>query len=521
MLGMLVAFWGISVHSESISMQESYIGLGDVCEVLSETTGISHTVSDALGARKVAVFCDEVDADEFREIVAEFSGGVWVRVGDGMRLDQTAESRVAESRLKGAGRKEALASLEMAFRLVGESLEVQDLNRLDHLPKVINRFIRDEHAKAAFRRPEESAEALERLLAGRSLLFDIREAEQEADFWGIRYFADRHELRTIPYVPQSFFFGGDEPAHIGPPYSYDFSPVKEFAPIPPEWGVDFEGKSSALKESEYRSAKVGLAEHGENIFGSFGVPVIADSYRVAASTTDDFDELTGTDYLRRMVEASQHPQNEPVQLPHLVDGWLFLRYERSEILDEYEPPESQIRTMEKIVTDELRFPSLDEYIEFAKAMKPGHERLFGIKPDCLVRFPTQPVNQFYLPTLKFLGAMKGYSWEGQKRSLIGMEDLFPKQQEIALDFIKHFLYLGFPCPTELLIAFAENRTQAGLSFRFSQGVERSQSFDHSDMHNAFIEPAELGKRYQIDILFQGHDPAVIQIPIPVAQSPMN
>lgn len=145
--------------------------------------------------------------------------------------------------------------------------------------------------------------------------------------------------------------------------------------------------SSTPKSAGFMAQAYSLAEHLEYLADSANVPVIADAFRLAASTESYMGGSTVGDYLRQLREQSFIGVNSATM--RTEKGWIMFRHPRFWRQINAEIPERAYAPMERKVAAGKRL-DLDDYASFAQGLTPWQSRVFPYRPP-LTRFPRLPL----------------------------------------------------------------------------------------------------------------------------------
>lgn len=432
---------GLALVGPRITLDMPCSSVSTICAEMSRQTGTRYSPFQGIGDRKLTIVANGVSVADVQTQMADVLGAEWVETEKGqvLRLTQrTLADEQLQARAEYIAHRDALLDSLRFLAWCGRS-SPQILQNARLTPAAYNgqplRRLKFEQMKSLAKTTQLPliATAMESgidakvaaLLAGRSFAFSTDETENairislaEANEWvGPSSYAHRFTLFYNQADGRLYAIG------FHPNAGSSFVPLPDYAVLPlPElrdaplseqdraWAKANVGEQdgrkaisdAAMPKSEYRNQAYGLADHARYISRRFGVPVIADAYRVAVTGPNFIPPKTLGQYVRELCQASQAPPLWPVLGGRMQGGWLRLRHAQRWRLQRSEVPEEALNPMETIAT--RGEPRLDDYATLAARLTPAQFPFFENRPGVLVRFPARPL-LYHIPYLRLWNSL--------------------------------------------------------------------------------------------------------------------
>jgi len=432
LLGLLLA----NQNAKRVTFDMPCASVGTICSELARQTGDRYSAMLTVRDRKLTVVAKSVLATDLRAQMAEILGGEWVDANGEQVLrltQQTLADELKQDRAEHIAHRDALLDslrfLAWCAKNPPVDLRAKKLTLKDYHGSPLRR-LKFEQVKGliTLNQMPVIAAAIEgnldnqvnALLSGKKLAFSTDQAENmiplpsdiaaswlgassAAKRFTLSYDKSTRHLTVICFSPESAtsFVPLPEVATLALPELKD-APLSD---QDREWAKanigDQDGKAAiseeAMPKSEYRSQAYGLAEHARYLSRSYGVPVIADAYRVAVARADLASTKTLGQYVRSMCQVSQTRPLWPVLGGQMRSGWLQLRHAARWRLQASEVSEEMLNPIE--ATAARGEPTLGDYAALAARLNPNQFAFFENRPAVLVRFPARPLT-LHIPFLR-------------------------------------------------------------------------------------------------------------------------
>ncbi len=404
--------------------------LTSVCERLARTSAKPLRVEAALADRKLSMQCGPLPTETVREHIADYLGGEWLDTKNSLTLQLTKDTKRKEAERRAERRSAIRLMLSETLRLLDWAATqdektirlVQSGDRKYTGPKLTSPAAEERNKllgeRLAFRVASQACTrlnaSLDELLAGRLLTFrdvpptrETGPTDAPTAFSLVRFSAGARELRFVcaesntsnvdDIIPLAAILTLPAPkdgADALESVASDPSALSVYRPktdLPEKTAVPFGGQAMSL------------AEHASRIFKAYEVPVIADGYRVAVSSTQFPANVPLSEYLARLRQTSKSYPFAPILGWKMHKGFLQIRHDDELALQETEIPEHLLEPMEAEASKNGA-PSLQSYIRIATTINDRQREFFEARRNCLVAFPTVPLRQ-HIAHLRFLARL--------------------------------------------------------------------------------------------------------------------
>lgn len=438
--------------------------LTSVCEKMTQTSGTPLRVEAALADRKLSLQCGPMPTEIVRKQIADYFGGEWIETKNYLTLQLTKDTKRKDAERRAERRSAIRPMLSETLRLLDwaatqdeKSIRlVQSGDRKYSGPKLTSLSAEERNKllaeRLAFRVASQGCRrlnaSLDELLAGRQLTFrdvpptrDTGPTDAPPAFSLIRFSPGARELRFV--CAESSKSDVDDIIPFGAvftlPSPKDGADFPEWVPSePPAYRpkTDLPEKTTV----PYGGQAMSLAEHAWRIFKAYEVPVIADGYRVAVSSTQFPANVPLSDYLARLRQTSKAYPFAPIVGWKMHKGFLQIRHDDELALQETEIPERLLAPMEAEAS-KSGAPSLQSYIRMATTINDRQREFFEARRNSLVAFPTVPLRQ-HIAHLRFLAQLSPTQERLAKGEGLIYRSLTPPQKQSFQDVLVTSLTCG-------------------------------------------------------------------------------
>jgi hypothetical protein len=191
------------------------------------------------------------------------------------------------------------------------------------------------------------------------------------------------------------------------------------------------------KSPGYMAQAFSVAEHLEYLAEAANIPVVADAYRLPASSEVVMDGTTVGDYVRHLRD--QGMPGVGGGSFRTEKGWLAFRHPRFWRQLAAEIPESAFAPYEQKIKSGNSL-SLEDYASFALELTPWQARVFPYRP-ALTRFPRLPLIGA-MPALRLWGSLSGDQREAAYATGLPLAAMGGAQLGLYKDALTELLWLS-------------------------------------------------------------------------------
>lgn len=234
-----------------------------------------------------------------------------------------------------------------------------------------------------------------------------------------------------------------------------------------EWArnVDTRILNAKLAHSEetppspgYSSRSFTIAEHLEHLADAAGIPVIADAYRLPASSEAYLSASTVGEYLRQLRDQI----NPDLRGGYIrtEKGWIMYRHPRYWRLIASEIPEKVFAPFESAKTKDRM--SMNDYAAFASALTPWQAFVFPYRTP-LTRFPRLPLIHA-IPALRLWASLDSGQRQAAYTSGLSIASMSGGQRDLYRVAVTELLWVGALNETFLPFLMKGNYMSGELGF---------------------------------------------------------